>query len=81
MAADPPVVIDTNILFSALLAANGRIHHTLFRSGYQFRICETALVELFETRSASFAAPASRPKRSWECTIGFSGASRCSRKS
>jgi predicted nucleic acid-binding protein len=42
------VVIDTNILFSALLAADGRIHHTLFRYGTRFRICETALVELFE---------------------------------
>lgn len=48
MASDPPVVIDTNILFSAFLAADGRIHHTLFRSGYRFRICETALVELFK---------------------------------
>jgi predicted nucleic acid-binding protein len=48
VAADPPVVIDTNILFSALLAADGRIHQTLFRSGDRFRICETALVELFE---------------------------------
>ena len=48
MAADPPVVIDTNILFSALLAADGRIHQTLFRSGDRFRICETALVELSE---------------------------------
>jgi predicted nucleic acid-binding protein len=42
------VVIDTNILFSALLAADGRIHQTLFRSTRRFRICETALVELFE---------------------------------
>lgn len=48
MAADPWVVIDTNILFSALLAADGRIHHTLFRSGHRFHICETTLVELFE---------------------------------
>lgn len=48
MAADPPVVIDTNILFSALLAADGRIHQTLFRSGIRFHICETTLVELFE---------------------------------
>jgi predicted nucleic acid-binding protein len=48
VAADPPVVIDTNILFSALLAADGRIHQALFRSVRRFRICETVLVELFE---------------------------------
>lgn len=48
MDADPLVVIDTNILFSALLAADGRIHQTLFRSGRRFHICETTLVELFE---------------------------------
>jgi predicted nucleic acid-binding protein len=48
VAADQLVVIDTNILFSALLAEDGRIHQTLFRSGRRFRICETVLVELFE---------------------------------
>ena len=48
MAADREVVVDTNILFSALLAADGRIHQTLFRSSLRFRICETTLAEMFE---------------------------------
>lgn len=41
------VVIDTNILFSALLSGRSRIATVVFDTEIRFRICETALVELF----------------------------------
>ena len=49
MAADDlPVVIDTNILFSALLAEESHVSKIVKRSPHRFFIGETALVELFE---------------------------------
>lgn len=49
MEADgPPVIVDTNILFSTLLGRSGRILDTLFRPEHRFVVGETALVELFE---------------------------------
>lgn len=47
---EPRVVIDTNILFSALLGRSASISRLLFHSGHRFVICETALVELFKHR-------------------------------
>lgn len=49
MAADDLlIVIDTNILFSALLAEGSRVSRIVLRSPHRFYIGETALVELFE---------------------------------
>ncbi|HET7229321.1 MAG TPA: PIN domain-containing protein [Longimicrobium sp.] len=49
MAADElPIILDTNILFSALLAEKSRITHVILFSHLQFFVGEWALVELFE---------------------------------
>jgi predicted nucleic acid-binding protein len=42
------VVVDTNILFSALLRQESRFADALFRAEYQFFVCESVLVELFK---------------------------------
>lgn len=44
----PPVVIDTNILFSALLREPSRFVSLIFQSEYDFYICEYVIVELFK---------------------------------
>jgi len=49
-ADEPPVVVDTNILFSALLSADSRFRAILFTSSRRFLICETTLVELFRLK-------------------------------
>ena len=43
----PPVVVDTNILFSALLREPSRFVNLIFQSEYDFYICEYVIVELF----------------------------------
>lgn len=43
-----PVVIDTNILFSALLRDQSHFTQTILGSGNTFFICESAIVELFK---------------------------------
>jgi predicted nucleic acid-binding protein len=48
VAADEPIVIDTNILFSVLLSDSSRIAAMVLNSPTRFLICETALVELFQ---------------------------------
>jgi len=48
--ADEPVVVDTNIVFSILLAPASPLRDALFRPGRRFLICETCLVELFRHR-------------------------------
>lgn len=48
MVASPaPVVVDTNVLFSALLRGSGPFADTLLRSEHTFYVCESVLVELF----------------------------------
>lgn len=42
------VVIDTNILFSALLSRESRLAATILRAEVRFFITETLIVELFE---------------------------------
>ena len=42
------VVIDTNILFSALLRDSSHFVRLLFQSEYNFYICEYVIVELFK---------------------------------
>lgn len=49
MAADAkPVVVDTNIIFSALLRSESRFAETLLRAEHRFYVCESVLVELFK---------------------------------
>ena len=47
---DPPVVVDTNILFSALLSAESPFREVLFTSPRRFVICETTIVDLFRLK-------------------------------
>jgi predicted nucleic acid-binding protein len=55
------VVIDTNILFSALLGEKSRIATVVFDSGIRFLICETALVELFQHKEKLMRAARPSP--------------------
>lgn len=43
-----PIVVDTSILFSALLNDSSRFVEFIFRSEYEFYICECVIVELFK---------------------------------
>lgn len=47
---DPPVVVDTNIIFSALLSAESPFREVLFTSPRRFLICETTIVDLFRLK-------------------------------
>lgn len=42
-----PVVVDTNILFSALLRTSSSFAQQILASGHDFFVCESAVVELF----------------------------------
>lgn len=42
------IVIDTNILFSALLRENSRWSRVILDSGHEFFICESTIIELFK---------------------------------
>ncbi len=48
MLSARPVVIDTNILFSALLSKKSGFVQTILGSGQTFYICESVIVELFK---------------------------------
>lgn len=48
MTPSSPVVVDTNILFSALLNSQSKFTGVLFTSGHQFYVCELVMVELFK---------------------------------
>lgn len=48
MPDSKPVVIDTNILFSALLRRQSHFTRTILGSGHAFFICESVIVELFK---------------------------------
>ena len=45
-----PVIVDTNILFSALLRDKSRFSELILDSEYNFFICEQVLVELFKRK-------------------------------
>ncbi|MBI5290496.1 MAG: PIN domain-containing protein [Chloroflexi bacterium] len=42
------VVVDTNILFSALISAESAFAEALLRSEHEFFVCEMTLVEIFK---------------------------------
>ena len=46
----PTVIVDTNILFSALLRKNSRFIELILEPNYDFFICEQVLVELFKRK-------------------------------
>jgi len=54
MAPYPPVVIDTNILFSALLNQDSHFATIIQRLEYRFFICEYVVVELFKLTTRHF---------------------------
>ena len=47
MIKDKPVIVDTNILFSALLQEKSPFFELLITGDFKFYICELTLVELF----------------------------------
>ena len=48
MAIVQPIIVDTNILFSALLSNRSAFAEIIFMSGHQFYVCEQVIVELFK---------------------------------
>ncbi len=50
------VVVDTNILFSALLRSRTRFADVLLRSEHTFYVCESVLVELFKHKEKILTA-------------------------
>lgn len=48
MEAARPVVVDANILFSALLRSESRFAQTILGSNHPFFICESTIVEFFK---------------------------------
>jgi predicted nucleic acid-binding protein len=49
-AGAEPIIVDTNILFSALLLTESTFGRLLIRSEREFFICETTLMELFRRK-------------------------------
>ncbi|MFN6456430.1 MAG: PIN domain-containing protein [Nostoc sp. EfeVER01] len=47
MPTQQPIIVDTNILFSALLNNQSSFTEILFGSDYRFFVCEQVLVELY----------------------------------
>ena len=50
MPDSQPIVVDTNILFSALLRSESRFTRVILDAKYSFFICESTIVELFKHR-------------------------------
>ncbi len=50
MSRNQPIVVDTNILFSALLNSQSSFANLLFQGEYNYFICELVLVELFKRK-------------------------------
>lgn len=50
------VVVDTNILFSALLRSRARFADVLLRPEHTFYVCESVLVELFKHKEKILTA-------------------------
>jgi predicted nucleic acid-binding protein len=46
--SNPPIIVDTNILFSALLSHRSRFADVLLNTENKFFVCELVLVELFK---------------------------------
>ncbi|AFZ60074.1 PIN domain-containing protein [Anabaena sp. PCC 7938] len=50
MSRNQPIIVDTNILFSALLNSQSSFTNLLFQGEYSYYICELVLVELFKRK-------------------------------
>ena len=50
-AEQRPIIVDTNILFSALVSGSSGITDVLFRSPRKFYVCEYVIVELFKHKN------------------------------
>ncbi|MBD2570911.1 PIN domain-containing protein [Anabaena lutea] len=50
MSRNQPIIVDTNILFSALLNSQSSFANLLFQGEYSYYICELVLVELFKRK-------------------------------
>jgi predicted nucleic acid-binding protein len=48
MATSQHVIVDTNILFSALLSSQSRFASIILRDEARFVICDSVIIELFE---------------------------------
>ena len=48
MPLSQPVIIDTNIIFSALLSNQSSFTQIILNSEYSFYICESVIIELFK---------------------------------
>jgi predicted nucleic acid-binding protein len=46
--SNPPIIVDTNILFSALLSHRSKFADVLLTTENKFFVCELVLVELFK---------------------------------
>jgi len=67
-ADEPAVVVDTNIIFSALLSADSRFREVMFTSARRFVICETTIIELFRLKDKLLAL---RPNTSEEVLLSM----------
>lgn len=65
---DAPIVVDTNIIFSALLSVDSQFRAILFTTPQRFLVCETTIVELFELKGKLLAL---RPNRSEETLVSM----------
>jgi predicted nucleic acid-binding protein len=61
-----PVVVDTNIVFSALISRNSRFRDVLWGSSSRFFICETVVVELFRHKEKLLRANRRLPATEFE---------------
>jgi predicted nucleic acid-binding protein len=50
MPAQQTVIVDTNILFSALVSSSSRFADAILESERRFFVCEQTLVELFKRK-------------------------------
>ena len=50
MSAHQPIIVDTNVLFSALLSSQSSFAEILHGSDCRFFVCEQVLVELFKRK-------------------------------
>ncbi|MBF0288636.1 MAG: PIN domain-containing protein [SAR324 cluster bacterium] len=44
----PPIIVDTNILFSSLLRTESYLFQSLFKNEHSFFVCELVFIELFK---------------------------------
>ncbi len=56
MAEDKPIIVDTNVVFSALMGQPSHFTDLLLGSDYRFYVCELVIVELFNHKEKLKAA-------------------------